>query len=62
MSDLYKVRMMVLAMVQAEDDIDAKDEARLVANEGALHVLSVEEPEKLPPMRPYGSKEEDIYP
>jgi len=61
MTDTYKVRMMVLAVLHADDPEEAKQSALEMAADAGLAVLHTEEPEKVaspPQFRDQG----DIYP
>lgn len=62
MTDTYKVRMTVLAMIASGDDHEAKDTAMELAESAGLTVLHVEEPDKITKLATWGSLEGDIYP
>lgn len=63
MTDTYKVRMTVLALIPTQDSREAHQSALDMAAESGLTVLHVEEPELVNPQPyPYGSAEEDLYP
>lgn len=62
MSDTYKVRMTVLAMVAAHDPVEAEATAAEIVTDAGLTVLQVEEPDKAVNQFISGSVEGDIYP
>ena len=62
MTDTYKVRMTVLALIAADEPYDATQGAVEMAADAGLTVLRHEEPEKVKKNYVSGSAEGDIYP